>query len=219
MPWNYSSKDLMSLSTGATRRNYSGSAPSCSPATLSVPYPFSYGTPRAPSHRHLRVILPLLADKHLTVLINNVGYNSTYVPRLRLAGLTRNRRGRQPPSPIHHPPHPHPPPHPDQKPARTRRQRHWVLPLPLPGRPLGGKAYLNGFSRTLAIAIDLVREPPADIECLAVDVHNVATNPNRSTMGFFVPTWETMGKASVGVVGCGSVTAYWKAELVSWVLR
>ena len=39
-------------------------------------------------------------------------------------------------------------------------------------------------------------------------------------MGFFVPTGETMGKAIIRVVGCGrrSVTAYWRAELVSYVL-
>ena len=52
-----------------------------------------------------------------------------------------------------------------------------------------------------------------------MDVYNVATNSNSSAVGFFVRTGETMGKAIVGVVGCGrSVTAYWRAEFVSYVL-
>ena len=90
-----------------------------------------------------------------------------------------------------------------------------VTGLPRPGIAVysGGKAYLDGFSRILAIELELVREPPANIECLTVDVHNVATNSNGSAVGFFVLT----GKAIVGVVGCGRrrVTAYWRAELVS----
>ena len=48
-----------------------------------------------------------------------------------------------------------------------------------------GKAYLNGFSRALAIELELVREPAVDIECLVVDVHNVATNSNISAVGFY----------------------------------
>ena len=95
-----------------------------------------------------------------------------------------------------------------------------MFPRPYLAIHSGGKVYLHGFSRALAIELELVREPPADIECLAVDVHNVATNSNSSGVGFFVPIGETMGKAIVGVLGCRrrSVMAYWRAELVSYVL-
>ena len=107
---------------------------------------------------------------------------------------------------------------PDQKPARIHHQtsrRSSYLAV-----HSGSKAYLHGLgSRALAIELYLVREPPLDIECLAVDVYNVATNSNSSAVGFFVRTGETMGKVIVGVVGCGtSVTPYWRAEFVSYVL-
>jgi 17beta-estradiol 17-dehydrogenase / very-long-chain 3-oxoacyl-CoA reductase len=78
-------------------------------------------------------------------------------------------------------------------PTRTHHKRHrphWAPLLPVQS------AYLHGFSRVLAIELELVREPPADIECLAVDVHNIAMNSNRR-----------------------SVPAYWRAELVLWVLE
>ena len=104
---------------------------------------------------------------------------------------------------------------PDQKPARIHHQtsrRSSYLAV-----HSGSKAYLHGFSRALAIELYLVREPPLDIECLAVDVYNVATNSNSSAVGFFVRTRETMGKAIVAVVG-RSVTPYWRAEFVSYVL-
>ncbi|KAF8597185.1 NAD(P)-binding protein [Ceratobasidium sp. AG-I] len=85
----------------------------------------------------------------------------------------------------------------------------------------GGKAFLANFSRALAIELELIREPPVDIECIAVDVHNVATNSNGSDVSFFTPSADRMGRAIIGVVGCGhrSVTAYWKAEMVEYVLR
>lgn len=96
-----------------------------------------------------------------------------------------------------------------------------VFPAPFLAVHSGGKAFLANFSRALAIELELIREPPVDIECIGVNVHNVATNSNGSDVSFLTPTAERMGKAIVDVVGCGyrSITAYWKAELVEYVLR
>jgi 17beta-estradiol 17-dehydrogenase / very-long-chain 3-oxoacyl-CoA reductase len=86
------------------------------------------------------------------------------------------------------------------------------FPYPHLAIHFGKKAYLAGFSRALAIELEILRDPPVDIECL------VELEQWRSR--FFVPTGETMGKAIIGVVGCGhrSVTAYWRAEIISYIL-
>jgi 17beta-estradiol 17-dehydrogenase / very-long-chain 3-oxoacyl-CoA reductase len=96
-----------------------------------------------------------------------------------------------------------------------------LFPAPFLAVHSGGKAFLANFSRALAIELELIREPPVDIECIGVNVHNVATNSNGSDVSFFTPTADQMGRAIVGVVGCGyrSITAYWRAELVEYVLR
>jgi len=167
-------------------------------------------------------ILSHIADKRLTVLINNVGYTSTYhsfpnqdpheidmVINLQVLFMTHLTRALIP--------------------LLIQNQPALIInvsgltgrfPCPYLAVHSGGKAYLNGFSRALAIEFELVRDPPVDIECLTVDVHNVSTNSNSSPTSFFVPTGETMGQAIIGVVGCGRrfVTAYWRAELISYIL-
>jgi 17beta-estradiol 17-dehydrogenase / very-long-chain 3-oxoacyl-CoA reductase len=169
-----------------------------------------------------KAILSHISDKRLTVLVNNVGYTSTYhtfplqdpmeidmVVNLQILFMTHLTRA--------------------VLPTLIQNQPGLIInvsgltgrfPCPYLAVHSGGKAYLTGWSRALSIELELVRDPPVDIECLAVDVHNVSTNSNSSSTGFFVPTGETMGQAIVGVVGCGRrwVTAYWRAELMALVL-
>lgn len=47
----------------------------------------------------------------------------------------------------------------------------------------GAKAYIENFSR--ALSIELVVEGRKEVECIAVDVHNVASNSNSSGTSFF----------------------------------
>jgi len=167
-------------------------------------------------------VLSVVADKRLKILVNNVGYTSTYhtfalqdpheidmVVNLQVLFMTHLTRALLP--------------------ILIKSQPALIInvsgltgrfPCPYLAVHSGGKAYLTAFSRALAIEFELVRDPPVDIECLAVDVHNVSTNSNSSAASFFVPTSETMGKAIIGVVGCGrrAVTAYWRAELISCLL-
>jgi 17beta-estradiol 17-dehydrogenase / very-long-chain 3-oxoacyl-CoA reductase len=169
-----------------------------------------------------QAILSHIANKRLTVLVNNVGYTSTYhsfalqdpieidmVVNLQIMFMTHLTRA--------------------VLPLLIENQPGLIInvsgltgrfPCPYLAVHSGGKAYLAGWSRALSIELEIVRDPPADIECLAVDVHNVSTNSNSSSTGFFVPTGETMGQAIIGVVGCGRrwVTAYWRAELMALVL-
>ena len=168
-------------------------------------------------------VIEAIGSRRLTVLVNNVGYTSTYhtfasqspleidmVINLQVSFLAHLTRALIPTLA-------------SNQPALiinvgglTR-----LFPAPFLAVHSGGKAFLMGFSRALAIEFELVRDPPIDIECITVDVHNVATNSNGSTPSFLTPDAKTMGKAIIGVVGCGKrfVTAYWKAELTEHVLR
>ncbi|KAI0347405.1 NAD(P)-binding protein [Trametopsis cervina] len=167
-------------------------------------------------------VLAHIGTRRLTVLVNNVGYTSNYhtflqqdpseidlVVNLQISFMTHLTRALTP--------------------KLVENQPGLIInvggltgkfPCPFLAVHSGGKAYLAAFSRALAIEFELVRDPPADIECLAVDVHNVSTNSNSSSQSFFTPSSETMGAAIIGVVGCGkrSVTAYWRAELMSIIL-
>lgn len=161
-------------------------------------------------------------DKRLCIVINNVGYTSTYhsftlqnpqeidmIINLQISFTTHLTRALLP--------------------TLIKNQPGLIInvlgltgrfPCPYLAVHSGGKAYLAGFSRALAVELEILRDPPVDIECLSVDVHNVSSNSNSSAPSFFVPTGETMGKAIIGVVGCGyrSVTAYWRAEFISYIL-
>ncbi|KDQ63454.1 hypothetical protein JAAARDRAFT_119364 [Jaapia argillacea MUCL 33604] len=168
-------------------------------------------------------VLASVGSKHLTVLVNNVGFTSTYhtfasqdpeeidaVVTLQISFVTHITRALLP--------------------ELAKNEPGLIInvggltglfPSPFLAVHSGGKAYLAGFSRALSIELELVREPPTDIECLHVDIHNVATNSNGSDAGFLTPTPETMGRAIIGVVGCGrrSVTAYWRAEATELILK
>lgn len=142
------------------------------------------------------VILSHMADKILAVLVNNVGYTSTYhsfalhpmeinmIVNLQISSMTHLTRAVLP---------------------LLIQNQPWLIinvrgltvsPCPYLAVHSGGKTYLTGFSRTLALELEIVRDPPVDIECLAVDVHNVSTNSNSSA-GFFEPTDEKMGRSRI----------------------
>ncbi|KAB5588313.1 hypothetical protein CTheo_8244 [Ceratobasidium theobromae] len=161
-------------------------------------------------------------DIRLTVLVNNVGYTSTYhtflsqdplemdaIVNLQVSFLIHITR--------------------TVLPILMKNQPGLIInvggltqvfPSPFLAVHSGGKAFLAGFSRALAIEFELIREPPVDIECIAINVHNVATNSNGSDVSLLTPSADRMGQAIVGVVGCGyrSVTAYWRAELLEYLL-
>ena len=140
LPRNHSSEDSPSLSTGTTRRNYSGSAPSCSPATPSTPYPSSYEMPRAPYHRPFRSH-PTPPGRQASNSPDR--YTSTYPvfssqdPReidmidLQVLLTTHLTRALLP-TRTHH----------------KRHRPHWAPLLPVQS------AYLHEFSRVLAIELD-----------------------------------------------------------------
>ncbi|KAJ1304157.1 hypothetical protein OPQ81_008557 [Rhizoctonia solani] len=96
-----------------------------------------------------------------------------------------------------------------------------VFPAPFLAVHSGAKAYVANFSRALAIELELIQQPPVDIECITVQVHNVSTNSNGSDVSLLTPTADRMGRAIVDVVGCGYryITAYWRAELVEYILK
>ncbi|CAE6421384.1 unnamed protein product [Rhizoctonia solani] len=96
-----------------------------------------------------------------------------------------------------------------------------IFPAPYLAVHSGGKGFVANFSRALAIELELVQQPPVDIECIAIQVHNVSTNSNGSDASILTPTADRMGRAIVDVIGCGHryVTAYWRAELVECALK
>ncbi|KAG8732590.1 hypothetical protein FRC11_012442 [Ceratobasidium sp. 423] len=183
-------------------------------------------TPLAPGGTNLATALLTHLNANnirLTVLVNNVGYTSSYhtfltqdsceidaVINLQVLFFSHLTRA--------------------VLPALTANQPGLIInvsgltqvfPAPFLAIHSGAKAFLANFSRALAIELELIREPPVDIECIAVQVHNVSTNSNGSDVSLLTPTADRMGQAIVGVVGCGYryVTAYWRAELVESILK
>ncbi|KZW03065.1 NAD(P)-binding protein [Exidia glandulosa HHB12029] len=170
-----------------------------------------------------RAVLDCVASRRVTVLVNNVGYTSTYhsftaqdpmeidmVVNLQIAFLTHITRALLPTLMSH-------------APGLVLNVGGLTGRFPCPYLAVhsGGKAYLSAWSRALAIEMELVHDPPADVEVLMVDVHNVSSNSNSSAESFFTPSAETMGRAIIDVVGCGrrQVTAYWRAELMAVLLN
>lgn len=169
-----------------------------------------------------RAVLDCVGERRLTVLVNNVGYTSSYhgfagqdaaeidaVVNVQIVFLTHITRALLPLLVAHQPGC-----------IVNVGGLTGRFPCPYLAVHSGGKAYLAAWSRALAIELELVRDPAADVECVMVDVHNVSSNSNNSAESFFTPSAETMGRAIIGVVGCGrrQVTAYWRAELMSTVL-
>ena len=91
LPWNHSSRDSTSLSTGATRRNYSESVPSCSLATRAFHIRLRMGRnahPRPRRHRPLRSH-STPPSRQATNSPNQKRRIHLHIPRLRLTGPTR----------------------------------------------------------------------------------------------------------------------------------
>lgn len=188
----------------------------------------------------------LLKGRRLTILVNNVGHTSAYetvvehspeemdiVMSVSMRFMTHVTRAALPHLL-------------DQTPALIINVTGLTARFPAPFLAIhsGAKAYIENFSRALGIELSLI-EPKHDVECIAVDVHNVSSNSNSSEPSFFTyvpscrspwqgihvggcanafalcsPTAEREGRAIVDVVGCGKrvVTAYWTHDLMAKAL-
>lgn len=143
-------------------------------------------------------VASILKGRRLTILVNNVGYTSSYekvwehdpqamdtIVDVGIRFITHLTRAVLP--------------HllaPSNTPSLIINVTGLTAryPSPLLAIHSGAKAYIEAFSRALSIELNLV-EPRQDVECIAVDVHNVASNSNSSKPSFFTyvciyPIWS-----------------------------
>jgi 17beta-estradiol 17-dehydrogenase / very-long-chain 3-oxoacyl-CoA reductase len=128
----------------------------------------------------------VLKDRRLTILVNNVGHTSAYetviehspkemdiVMAVSMRFMTHVTRAALPHLL-------------DQTPALIINVTGLTAHFPAPFLAIhsGAKAYIENFSRALSIELGLI-EPKHDVECIAVDVHNVSSNSNSSDPSFF----------------------------------
>jgi 17beta-estradiol 17-dehydrogenase / very-long-chain 3-oxoacyl-CoA reductase len=170
-------------------------------------------------------ILPAVASKRLVVLVNNVGYTSSYQPFAAQDPTDMDKVLHIQAFTVHLTRCLLPSMYADGRPALVINVAGLTraYPAPLLAMHSGGKAFITAWSRGLALELELLREPvaAADVEVLCVDVHVVASNSNSTPRSLFAPDGDTMGRAIVGVVGCGHrvVTAYWAHELTACLLK
>ncbi|KAF8312190.1 NAD(P)-binding protein, partial [Clavulina sp. PMI_390] len=172
-------------------------------------------------------VASLLVGRRLTILINNVGYTSSYaeveqqdpaeidaVLNVGMRFMTHLTRACLP-----------------YLSALSEEEHAPALiinvtgltaryPAPLLSVHSGTKAYVEAFSRALSIELDMVVEPKKDVKCIAVDVHNVASNSNPAATSFLTPTARTEAAAILNVIGTSkrSVTAYWRHGVTAGLL-
>lgn len=133
----------------------------------------------------------VLEGRRLTILVNNVGYTSSFdhvwhqsplemdaIIDVGIRFMTHITRACLPFLLA-----------PDHTPALIVNVTGLTAEYPSPFLAIhsGAKAYIKAFSRALSIELDLMepRGSPRHVECIAVDVHNVASNSNSSKPSFF----------------------------------
>ena len=137
--------------------------------------------------QHLYAALAkVLKGRRLTILVNNVGHTSSYETVLQhtpeemdaiisvgMRFMTHVTRAALPHLV-------------EQTPALIINVTGLTANFPAPFLAIhsGTKAYIESFSRALSIELNLT-EPKHDVECIAVDVHNVSSNSNSSNPSFF----------------------------------